>query len=504
MSALSALGRLPSELFLQILAGLEMRDLARLAITSRGFHCATRPTLHARIAQIPEALHWASLKGNVSLVRVLLQDAGIVAAGGLSAVDHTDRTPLTHACLAGHAAVATLLLQHGADPNTTHLQHELGLRTRGPPLSLLFLTATAGDTAVVRALTEGGADLDCSAGPHTPLLGACRNGHADTVEVLLQAGAAANPPAGRPPPPLYAAVTHRHLAVAELLLKYGADIDGRTPTGHTALSTAVFAGDDEAALWLLARHARLDANSDGRNLFAFAVRAGKARVVAAMLNSPAALALAAGAKTPPLCLAAAQGHADVVRLLLQHGAAPTARNRDGRSAVLCAALAGHAEAVAVLVAAGADLAEGERRDGVAVSPLVLAAEAGCAAAIDVLIDNGVSVDADGAGAAAIATAAKGEQWAVIIALQQRGVVTRDDEKILLQMRRSEIEKAARAEAKRKESERKETERLKAEKKEAKKKETEKKEIEKKERELVAPSATKRMVRSLTRRRTKIT
>ena len=67
---------------------------------------------------------------------------------------------------------------------------------------------------------------------------------------------------------------------------------------------------------------------------------------------------------PPLHCAALAGHADVIRVLLAHGAAPGTRDAGHahRTAAHCAALRGHAECLEVLLDADAALVSVRDRD----------------------------------------------------------------------------------------------------------------------------------------------
>lgn len=134
-----------------------------------------------------------------------------------------------------------------------------------------------------------------------------------------------------------------------------------------------------AGEWVAARSreavARQDGGKDGdRGRAAMppliaAIRAGDAEQVAAELaredeaEGPNAEALDPQSQAPPLTLAALCGEPDVVRLLLDHGADPNARDLGGRTPLHAAAFLGNVEVVELLLDRGANpLAKGPAGD----------------------------------------------------------------------------------------------------------------------------------------------
>ena len=104
----------------------------------------------------------------------------------------------------------------------------------------------------------------------------------------------------------------------------------------------------------------------------------------------------------PLYIAARKGHADCVRLLLQHGANPDALNeaesyaREGgdETALHTAAQKGHAECVRVLLEHGASPNARNRDED---TPLMLAVTEGKVDAVRALLEGGADVNASSVG-----------------------------------------------------------------------------------------------------------
>lgn len=186
------------------------------------------------------ALQWASLLGENSAVKSLLQAGAKINVG---------TTPAVHqAALTGNLEGVTLLLASGADIN----QRDSAGRT------LLASSAFAGKTNVVQMLLERGVDPNPS--DHygtTPLMFAAEKGHVDAVEWLLLRGADPNRHNFEGDTALLLAA-NKHTAVGKLLLQHGADPNCISRQGKTALLAAALGGNIQMLRALLAHQA--DAN----------------------------------------------------------------------------------------------------------------------------------------------------------------------------------------------------------------------------------------------------
>jgi uncharacterized protein len=159
-----------------------------------------------------------------------------------------------------------------------------------PPLDGLD-HAALGWADDLRRDVAGDADLIArrSADGFTALHYACFFGGAESVAVLLEAGAdpdaeAENQTRVRP---LHSAAAARDAEAARLLLEAGADPDARQAGGFTALQAAAL-HDDEALATLLLRHGADPAlrNDEGADAVAIA-RANDSLAVLALLDAPA-------------------------------------------------------------------------------------------------------------------------------------------------------------------------------------------------------------------------
>ena len=249
------------------------------------------------------------------------------------------------------------------------------------------------DHAALRALIEQGVDPSAAEGDGaTPLHWAVRWDDAEAADVLLDAGAAVDAANDYGVTPLSLACINRNAAMVERLVAAGADPRAATSMGETVLMTCARTGSAGGVAALLAAGAsNVNARETSRDQTA-------------------------------LMWAAAQGHPEVVRLLLAHGADVGARARTrsllvslggsgtegaadlplgGFTPLLFAARAGSVESARLLLDAGADVNE-TAPDGA--SPLVVASFSGHGELAAFLLRRGAEPNAAGAGYAALHTA----------------------------------------------------------------------------------------------------
>ena len=183
----------------------------------------------------------------------------------------------------------------------------------------LALAVTRGDTELTRVLLEGGADPDKpgEAGV-TPLGLAVRLAEADVADLLISAGAEVNPRFGTPP--LTAAVQARNPALAEFLISRGADINASDPSGNVPLHYAVETRTGIPGL----------------------------EMVRLLLEQGAAVDQRNSAGETALLRAAAGGKLEEAALLLEHGADPGAPDNRGRTPASAAKESGNKKMIALL------------------------------------------------------------------------------------------------------------------------------------------------------------
>ena len=398
------------------------------------------------------ALHWAARQDDLALAELL-----VAAGADVDAANRYGVTPLTLACINGNGELVELLLSSGANPNATLPGGE----------SALMTAARTGRVGPVRALLAHGADLDArvhgmgrqeGAGANaflfrmrdpgifdfetraeqTALVWAAAEGNAAVVAELIQAGADFRAKLASGFTPLLFAARNGHIDVVKELLKAGVDPNERIDphpdwrhTGYgaklrpdaTALHVAVENGNFELAAHLL--DAGADPNGKGLDGYtALHAIAGARRVPPGDANPP------------PEPTGSLSG-LDFVHELAEHGANLDARMTGtgllnlgvrvlGPTAFLAAAQTSDIELMKTLVELGATptLTAPGRRTALMLVGARTGTEREVAAAMDLLLDLGVPIDAvDSNGETAMHAAAYFDRAAPIRLLAERSAGT---------------------------------------------------------------------------------
>jgi ankyrin repeat protein len=293
-------------------------------------------------------LSWACEKGNLTIAKLLSQKG--VHIGETSG---ESRRCLVGAMDNGHVEVVKWLIDQGAPIET---KDSLGHTP-------LYWSSARGDVYMSQKLLDRGAKLDLNGTDQSLLLGIVKGGRKDTLQLLLNKGMEieSRDESGRTP--LMLAVERRYAAMVQLLLERGAEVEAMDYSNRTALSYAFCGQADEVILRLLLEGgANTEVNDDdGR---------------------------------PFLCLAARQGNTAAVRLLLEHGANIESKDHWGMTALSHAVGVGEhgsEDIVRLLLEHGADVEARIRVDGL--MPLEEAVRQGNTAVVQLLLDNGMMINA---------------------------------------------------------------------------------------------------------------
>jgi ankyrin repeat protein len=210
------------------------------------------------------------------------------------------------------------------------------------------------------------------------------------VENFLALGADPNEPEDDGTTPLMRAIHGQNPELAEMLIAASANVSAKNSYGVTALYIAARAGDAASTKLLLAAGANANTTlPSGETVLMTAARSGNTDVVRALLTggddslslldigqqravSDAAESAGYAVPTNPttatnyadvnvrerlygrtaLLIAAAEGHADVVQLLIEAGSDVNALDEEGSSPLSLARSFGHLDVAAAIAAAG--------------------------------------------------------------------------------------------------------------------------------------------------------
>jgi uncharacterized protein len=235
--------------------------------------------------------------------------------------------------------------------------------------------AATGDNATVRALLKSKPDVNAPGADGTPALHwVVRIQDQETLAALLRAGADANLANRYGVRPLHLAIGNNDLASVRQLLKAGADAGSVDAAGDSCLVQAIHTGNLQMVEALLASGAAPDSADQTfqQTPLMVAAREGHAPIVQLLLSKGVRVdAQTRAGPTPafrlPASIAGSKGQG-IVR-----GGWPERGERDpipgAKTPLLYAARDGHLEVVKLLLAAGASL---EKADADGVTPLLMA------------------------------------------------------------------------------------------------------------------------------------
>jgi ankyrin repeat protein len=396
------------------------------------------------------ALHWAVRGNDVETVDLLLRAGATVGVRNREGV-----MPLELAALNGSAAVLERLIKAGADANTA-------LNSYGD--TALMMASRSGKADAVKILLDRGAQINAKEtwGDTTALMWAVSERNREVVKLLIDRGADVNvrtkfvPSAtgrgfeGATPvearanqaaeenssgllTPLMFAAREGDLESARMLVAAGAQVNAVGGDGKDVLGLAIFNGSYDVASFLIDQHAEVnkaDAQRftplfwavDRRNMetapnFPWVVTTDPLPLIKKLLDAGANVNWVVN-NTPrgrmregsprivfatALMRAAFAGDAELVKLLLAHGADPKIVSRDNETTLMAASGTGfipgytkgrtpaeRLETVRLLVELGEDV---NAADDYGITPLMVAANIGDVPTIQYLIDKGADLAA---------------------------------------------------------------------------------------------------------------
>ena len=148
---------------------------------------------------------------------------------------------------------------------------------------------------------------------------------------------------------LHEAADRGHVAIADLLIDYGANIDARTRSSITPMHNAILGHHTGVVKLLLARGANVNAAlANGLTPLHQAAMRGFTDIAEILLDMEAGVNAQSNSGRTPLHWAALNGHVEIVRLLLEKGANPEFQDELGRTPLDWALVRGQSDVVPIL------------------------------------------------------------------------------------------------------------------------------------------------------------
>lgn len=248
-------------------------------------------------------------------------------------------TPLLIAAENGNIKTCEMLLKAGADSSSSTKNGE----------NVMHLAARVGDGNLIKILVVKSLINSKNMEDATPIMLAAENGHAQTCEILLKAGADPFIAVNSGWNALHCAVGSGKLETVRVLSANKKLIDTQTKKGFTPYMLAIDYENFQVAEFLFKSGANLTLqNSDGFNAMHFAVSHKKTEVVKMLATNKQLINIKTTEGITPLILAAKKGYLRILEILLKAGADLNITDNEENTALHLAAVNEQTEIVEYL------------------------------------------------------------------------------------------------------------------------------------------------------------
>lgn len=222
----------------------------------------------------------------------------------------------------------------------------------------LVTASEKGELDRVKSLVGAGADVNSTnESGWTALTAAISNDHSAVAEFLIKNGANVNY-GGDGESPVMVAIVKKNAAVLKALIENKATLDFKNNNGSNLFMYAVEKGNSEVALVIMEKTADLNAaRNDGATALSLACEFDAETVAVALAEKGAAVNVKHKDGTTPLMFAAGNGREALSKLLIEKGGDVNAKAADGMTPLLHASLRGRLNVVKLLMDKGAKFNE---------------------------------------------------------------------------------------------------------------------------------------------------
>ena len=310
----------------------------------------------AKISKGTNQLFKETQSGDVEKVREILEHGKC----NVNCTDSAGWTPLHWACLQGHIDVVRVLV--------SEFKADMTIRTFTDTTPLIY-AAIHGHANVVHALLS---DYQCPIDAkgqdgYTALHYSCRDGHVDIVKTLVKHKANVNARTDSGDTPLTLAAINKHDNIVHALSDYNCEVLAKDKDAYTALlHLSCERGYVGIVRTLVTKH-KANVNDrihSGDTPIILAARKNHELIVHALLSDSGCLVDAIGQNGyTALHYSCTDGHADIVRALVNHKTNVNARTDSGDTPLTLAAKYKHDNVVHALLSDSQCLIDAKSQDG---------------------------------------------------------------------------------------------------------------------------------------------
>ncbi|KAB7494203.1 Ankyrin-3 [Armadillidium nasatum] len=319
-------------------------------------------------------LHLSAATGCSKVVRYFLTNKIFDA----NETNKNGETALHKAACSGCKETVEILLKYSKNIN---VRNKFGF-------AAIHIASNKNKIEIVKCLIKNGVSINSETiGRYTPLQIAAENGFLELVIFLLEKGANVNAINDRGAIPLHAS-TNGHIEVVKILLAKGSNVNQRVFDGSTALQYAVDNGEEEIVKVLLKNGANANLPQITCNYTPLhcAAQDGKTNIAALLLENGANVNALTSNGFSSVHLAAANGHVQVIELLLKYKATISSKI----SSLQLGVKNNHVEVVKFLIKNGALI---NCKDSDGLSPLHISVQNCNVELTNFMIENGANINA---------------------------------------------------------------------------------------------------------------